>query len=293
MDVLDPVAWREPSPDAVGGLAQRVAVSAPRSLRPRAPREEVLHGTVRALAEILALADPVAYTQALRVQEMVVDVFRTWPTGAPFELQTAALLSPLGSIGLPSELQRRVSEGEPLNVDDQRILACLPQLTDRLLAPIPGLEEVRSVILLRHRQPLPAGWRDRFGDARHAELVRMASALRLASVLDSLIVRGFSLHEAFGLLRGQAAESERELVESLARLHAADGPKVEMRSLPISRLRSGMRIAEAVYTSSGQLLVNRGFEIDDAFVEKVRNYKRGQIREPVQVILPPARTRRP
>lgn len=258
----------------------------------RGPRKEILEGTVRALGEILALAEPVAYTQALRVQRMVLDLHREWPHGTGFELQTAALLSPLGSIGLPADLQRRVTDGEALNPEEQRILACVPQLTDRLLAPIPGLEEVRALILLRHRQPLPTGWRERFGDARHGELVRMASALRLVSVLDTLIARGFSLHEAFGLLRGQATTAERELVECLARLHAADGPKVEMRSLPVSRLRPGMCIAEAVYTSSGQLLVNRGFEIDEAFLEKVRNYKRGQVREPIQVTLPAARTRR-
>jgi len=262
------------------------------SLGLRNPRKEILEGTVRALGEILALAEPVAYTQALRVQRMVLDLHREWPQGSGFELQTAALLSPLGSIGLPADLQRRVTDGEALTAEDQRILACVPQLTDRLLAPVPGLEEVRALILLRHRQPLPTGWRERFGDARHGELLRMASALRLVSVLDTLIARGFSLHEAFGLLRGQATTVERELVECLARLHAADASQVEMRSLPVSRLRPGMCIAEAVYTSSGQLLVNRGFEIDEAFLEKVRNYKRGQVREPVQVILPSLRTRR-
>ena len=256
------------------------------------PREEVLHGAVRALGEILALADPVGYTQALRVQRMVSDVGREWPYESLFELETAALLSPLGGIGLPAELQRKVSDGEALTPDDQRILACLPQLTDRLLAPVPGLEEVRALILLRHRHPLPEGWRERFGEARYVTLVRMAGALRLASVLDTLIVRGFSVSEAFGLLRGQATPSERELVECLARLNAAEGPKVEMRSLPIARLRPGMTVAEALYTSSGQLLVNRGFEINDAFLERIRNFKRGQVREPVQVILPVARTQR-
>lgn len=267
-------------------------VSAIRNFRARDPRSDLLDGTVRALGEILALAEPVAYTQALRVQRMIQDLEREWPYGSGFELRTAALLAPLGSIGLPADLQRRVADGETLSAEDQRILACVPQLTDRLLAPVPGLEDVRALILLRHRQPLPAGWRERFGDARHGELVRMASALRLVSVLDTLITRGFSLNEALGLLRSQATAGERELVECLARLHAAEGTKVEMRSLPLSRLRPGMCIAEAVYTSAGQLLVNRGFEIDEAFLEKVRNYKRGQVREPVQVSLPTVRPRR-
>lgn len=248
--------------------------------------ENTLRGAVRALAEVLAIVDPVAYCQALRVQKLAGELAEALSLGRSWEIEAAALLSHLGGVSLPADLQQRIHESDALAAADQRILACVPQLTDRLLAHVPRLEEVRSVILLRHRQSLPDSWPDQFGETLLAQLKRGAAILRVAEEFDTLLLRGHSLSAALGLLRAHAAASERELVECLAGLKASDVQHVEVRSLPLSRLRVGMVFAEAVYSNSGQLLVLRGFEINQAFLERVANFRRGHVREPLQVILP-------
>jgi hypothetical protein len=258
-----------------------------------AQRERELHlatlrGAVRALCEVLAVVDPVAYCQALRVQRLAMDLAASLALTPAPALDVAALLAPLGHISLPAELQARLHAHEPLDHEDQRILACLPQLTDRLLAPAPGLEEVRALILLRHHQGLPEALHEHVPAALKTRLARLAAVLRVAADFDDFKIRGFATGEALGLLRNQAAAGEQDLVACLAAQHADANRRVEMRSLPLSRLRPGMVIAEALCTSAGQLLVARGFEITESFLERLHNYRRGLVREPVQVMLPAA-----
>ena len=271
-----------PMPDAIALLKE---------LRDeRVLRVEILAGVVRALAQVLAVADPVAYTQALRVQKLALQLAESLQLQPCWELESAALLAPLGRLSLAADLHERAGESDTLDPDERRVVAALPALTDRMLAPIPGLEEVRAVHLLWHDLPAPSAWVDSFGEERVHTLRRMAAVLRICAEFDALLARGLTTSEALGLV--SRAESLRpedvELLVALDGLHRGDAARVEIRSLPLSRLRAGMVMAEALYTSGGQLLVRRGFEITPAFLERVSGYRPGFVREPIAVILPGA-----
>lgn len=256
----------------------------------RALRVEILKGIVRALAQVLAVADPVAYTQALRVQKLALELADVLQLQPRWEIESAALLAPLGRLSLAADLHERAGETEKLDPDERRVLAALPALTDRMLAPIPGLEEVRAVHLLWHDLPLPSAWVDSFGETRMRTLRRMASVLGICCQFDAMLGRGLATPEALGLL--SCTESLRpedmELLVAFDRLHRGDASRVEIRNLPLSRLGPGMVMAEALYTNGGQLLVRRGFEITPAFLDRVAGYRQGFVREPIAVILPAA-----
>lgn len=272
----------------IGTEAPPAPAAAPQLVESPQRLQELLRGAVRALTEVLAVVDPSSYAQALRVQATARDLAQALSLSATDGLEAAALLAPLGRISLPTDLLRRLHENEPLDADEQRIVAAVPQLTDRLLAPIPGLEEVRAVILLHHGRAMPVKWRDALGDRQCERLALFAEVLRIAGAFDALQARGYAVSESLSLLRSESTYETLGLVKALASLYPESAaPRVELRSLPLRHLRPGMVIAEAVYTQAGQLLVNRGFEITDSFLERVRNFRRGLVREPVQVMLPP------
>lgn len=256
----------------------------------RVLRVEILKGVVRALGQVLAVADPVAYTQALRVQKLALELAEALQIKPCWEIESAALLAPLGRLSLAADLHARSGETEKLDPDERRVLAALPALTDRMLAPIPGLEEVRAVHLLWHDLPLPSSWMDSFGETRLRSLRRMASVLGICCEFDAMLGRGLTTPEALGLLaRAESLQpDDMELLVALDGLYRGDASRVEIRSLPLSRLRPGMVMAEALYTHGGQLLVRRGFEITPAFLERVAGYRQGFVREPIAVILPAA-----
>ncbi len=291
MDTRSPDA-QDPATDISATLARRRIgadpAPEPASSPPSPGVTEVLRGAVRALAEVLAVVDPSSYAQALRIQATARDLAQALSLSPTDGLETAALLAPLGRISLPTDLLHRLHENEPLDADDQSIVAAVPQLTDRLLGPIPGMEEVRAVILLHHGRAMPVKWRDLLGDRQCERLALFAEVLRIAGAFDALQARGYTVSDSLSLLRGESTYQTLGLVTALASLYPESAtPRVELRSLPLRHLRPGMVIAEAVYTQAGQLLVNRGFEITDSFLERVRNFRRGSVREPVQVILPP------
>lgn len=266
-------------------------VSLLRELRDeRVLRIEILKGAVRALAQVLAVADPVAYTQALRVQKLALGLAEALHMTPCWEMESAAVLAPLGGLSLASDLHERALQSDRLNADDRSVIAALPGLTDRMLAPVPGLEEVRTVHLLWHDLVVPSAWVDSFGEQRMATLRRMAAVLRITGDFEALLGRGLTTAEALGLLSrcDRLQPQDLELVLALDGLHRGDAARVEIRSLPLSRLRAGMVMAEALYTNSGQLLVRRGFQITPAFLERVACYRAGFVREPIAVILPGA-----
>ncbi|MGH8518353.1 MAG: HD domain-containing phosphohydrolase [Panacagrimonas sp.] len=256
----------------------------------RVLRVEILKGAVCALAQVLAVADPVAYTQALRVQKLALELAATMDMTPCWELESAAVLAPLGGLSLAADLHERASESDRLDADERHVLATLPGLTDRMLAPVPGLEEVRTVHLLWHDLSPPSAWVDSFGESRMSSLRRMAAVLRISGEFEALLGRGLTTPEALGLLsrNDRLRPEDMDLLMALDGLHRGDAARVEIRSLPLSRLRTGLVMAEALYTSSGQLLVRRGFEITPAFLERVACYRAGVLREPIAVILPRA-----
>ena len=256
----------------------------------RVLRVEILKGAVRAMAQVLAIADPVAYTQALRVQKLALELAAALEMTPCWELESAAVLAPLGGLSLAADLHERARESERLDADECHVLATLPALTDRMLAPVPGLEEVRAVHLLWHDLAPPSAWVDSFGEARMTTLRRMAAVLRISHEFEAALGRGLTTAEALGLLsRSDRLRPENmDLLMVLDGLHRGDAARVEIRNLPLSRLRTGMVMAEALYTNSGQLLVRRGFEITPAFLERVACYRAGFVREPIAVILPGA-----
>lgn len=252
--------------------------------------ESTLRGAVKALVEVLGVVDAAGHGEALRVQRLALDLGRATRVDPLWPLEIAALLSVVGAVSLPPETQARVHAGEVLSDDEQKMLARLPQVTDRLLAPIPRLEPVRAILLLRHGLELPEAWNTLFDAAALIRLRHAAAVLRAAAEFDALQTRGFSAAESIGYLRGVTRGHEAAVVDALEALCHAQDQHVEIRRLPVSRLRPGMVIAEDVHLVSGQLLIGRGFEIGEGFLARLANFRRGTIREPIPVILPQAAT---
>ena len=108
--------------------------------------EQTLHGSIKALVEVLSLTSPMAFGRASRVKEQVstlaarVGLKERWPT------EVAALLSQLGAVTLPPDTVERLYDGRPLRAQDVEMVKRLPAVTEQLLAHIPRLEPVRAIL---------------------------------------------------------------------------------------------------------------------------------------------------
>ncbi len=237
--------------------------------------EQTLLGAIKTLTELLSLTSPLAFGQATRVRGVVRQLAARLGLTS-WALEAAAMLSQLGSVTLPDEVVRKHQAGEPMLPVEAAMLGRVPAVTESLLAHIPRLEPVRAILELAaarpRRQPLTAESHE-----------REAGILRLAVDLDALESRGLPAPIALDTLRGRGLYDEA-LLEALADVRGAAAPQ-QVRELGLRALSEGMVFAEDVRTTTGLLLVTRGFRVTASFLERARNFARDTIKEPLRVIV--------
>jgi len=246
--------------------------------------ERTLRGAVQALADVLALTDPEAYGRAGRIQQLSLALAERMGLQPAWPMELAAMLLPIGRASLPPDLIKRSRYGDPLSEEEGAMLARVPEVTDRLLSSIPGLESVRDIL----REAARGGGRSP-GDAPQSGMtLRSARALRLAMDWEELESRGLSASVALAELAGRKAAHEPALLAALEAIKGGAPHDIEVRGLSLRLLQVDMVLAEDLHTVGGQLLASRGYRVTAGFVERARNFKPGLLREPILVILPQA-----
>lgn len=244
--------------------------------------EQTLRGSIRALTDVLALANPVVFGRATRIKQHVTELAAKLGMKELWPIEVAAMLAQLGAVTLPAETVDKLYYGEALGDAEQRMAARIPIVTEQLLANIPRLEVVRGIILALgkpHRGPEPSP------DEGEVFLIeRGARLLDLAIDFDLLESQGNSSSLAVDVMRSRADRYDRELFEAFASMKSG-GAHHEVHHLPLSAIKVGMRFAEDVRMASGMLLAARGQEVTAGFVERAKNFRPGAVREPIRVTL--------
>jgi response regulator RpfG family c-di-GMP phosphodiesterase len=247
--------------------------------------EQTLHGSIKALTDILSLTNPVAFGRATRIKELVSDLADKLEVGERWQVEVAAMLSQLGSITLPAETIEKVYYNQPLTVDEQKMVTRAPAVTEQLVRNIPRLEQVAE-ILAAHAKPRRGG--DALaGDPKKQYIDLLAQLLRAAVDFDTLDTQGSSGALALDTMRGRKDRYEPRVLDALATLRGADGPRAGVREVLLSVLCVGMVFVDDVKTNTGTLLVARGFEVTQGFLERARNFKAGTVKEPLRVVVRP------
>jgi response regulator RpfG family c-di-GMP phosphodiesterase len=249
--------------------------------------EQTLHGSIKTLTDVLALVSPTSFGRATRIKQLVSDLAERLAIRERWQVEVAAMLSQLGCITLPAETAESVYYGRPLSADEQKLVDRLPALTEELLGNIPRLEAVREIL-----KTYPKPYRSDDGvqsDPRKRIVAQGAQLLKVAvdfDALESSEVASSSL--AVDTLRGRVSQYAPEVLQALVAARGREHAS-EVRELPASELRSGMVLAQDVKLPSGVLLVARGYEVNERFLERLRNFPPGPSRKVTwRVVVQPA-----
>lgn len=237
--------------------------------------EQTLHGSVNALAEVLALSKPELFGRANRIKKHVSAMVTALKLPNRWEIEVAAMLSPLGSIILPDHTAAKIRAGADLTEQENAMSARVPHVTEQLLAKIPRLEGVRE-ILSEHTRPYKHNTSMSIG----------ARLLRIALDFDILESRGATPNFALDTMRGRT-DYDMNLLATFQELFGSVEQRPVVKELPASAIRIGMVLASDVHLQTGVVLVSRGFEVTESFLERLSNFPRGMIREPIRVQMPP------
>lgn len=261
--------------------------------------EQTLHGCIKTLTDILSLTSPVAFGRATRIRKLTSELCTEMKLAERWQVEVAAMLSQLGHLTLPPETAERVYYGRPLSTEEQKLVGRLPAVTEQWLGNIPRLESVRDILV---GCASPAKVAGQAKDEHAAQIVRRgAMLLRAAIDFDVLESQGDPARLALDTLRSRGSVYDPAVLEALDAVRGASGPEAELVELPASSLLIGMVLAEDVKTPAGVLLVARGYEITERFMERLKNFPEGSLKTKVRVLVraaaasggAPARSDRP
>jgi CheY-like chemotaxis protein len=237
--------------------------------------QQTLIGCIKALIDILAITNPVAFGRSTRVKRLATELAASIGRPGFWQLEAAAMLSQIGYISLPVELVEKLYYGKRLTPDERVLADAAPLVAQKLLGRIPRLEPVMEILAAsRQAKPeLPDG------------LVKSGTdILRLVLEYDAQVVQGHSASAALSSIRAHAGRFDAKLVENLASLLAVAAGTPEVQNVAVGRLTPGMVFIDDLYTQVGTLLVPKGFEVTETFLERARNFGPGILQEKVRVM---------
>jgi hypothetical protein len=113
-----------------------------------------------------------------------------------------------------------------------------------------------------------------------------AGILRLVLEYDAQIAQGHSPEVALSSVRAQSGRFDIKLVGNLESLVGLSAGAPEVKEVAVGGVTPGMVFMDDLYTQIGTLLVPKGFEVTEAFLERARNFGPVMLQEKVRVLAP-------
>jgi response regulator RpfG family c-di-GMP phosphodiesterase len=238
--------------------------------------EQTLRGSIQALTDVLALANPSVFGQANRVKGLASRLARKLGIEDAWEIEVAAMLSHVGAVTLPAETAERLRAGDPLTDEEQAMVDRLPEVTAGILGNIPRLEGVLQIL---------ANYTRRMDSVEtEGTLPIGARIVRVAVDADRFTARGGDHGAALEALIASRGVYDHEVLKALAAIIAEARRGGRMRQVRLPQLEVGMILADDMITTAGQMLVPRGFTVTPGLIERLRNFRPGVVREPFKIL---------
>jgi response regulator RpfG family c-di-GMP phosphodiesterase len=233
--------------------------------------EQTVHGSIKALTDLLAIVQPASFGRATRIKRHVEALAVALALPDRWQVEVAALLSQVGYIVVPPETAERLQKGQRLSRAEQDLVTRLPHLAERLVASIPRLEGVRA-ILAHQNTPFAGAGRESAAPAATAVPIG-ARLLRVANDVDVLEAQGMPLAMAVDALEARTGEYDPAVLAALRRLVVGEAkrPVTRLAEMRLAEVQVGMTFATDVVAANGILLVARGQEVTQSLVERIWN----------------------
>jgi response regulator RpfG family c-di-GMP phosphodiesterase len=243
--------------------------------------EQTLRGSIGVLSEILSLVNPVAFSRAERIRRYVLHIARHLDLPEQWQYELAAMLSQIGCVSVPPEVLDKYYDSQPLNAEEQNILASQASVGHKLLVRIPRLEDVARMVGNQRMAPrAPAGSTDAVATG--------SALLRAALDFDELLMSSKEPAAALAEMAGRGCYDPRFLT-ALEQVRVLQTER-EVRLLGLADLKTGMTTNANVYSKSGVLLMGTDQEITASAIARLQSFAHTTgVVVPISVRMPHAR----
>jgi response regulator RpfG family c-di-GMP phosphodiesterase len=255
--------------------------------------ERTLAGSVKVLVDVLALFDADAFAGTVRIRRWLADLLTTLKYGNRWELDVAAMLSPIGQMTLPPEITAKLRKGEALAKAEEDLVRRAPAIGKRLIANIPRLEAVSNLIYYQNKGYDGSGFPvDEFAGQ---DIPFGARLLKILGDLARFDKEELPSKGAFESLEANDAQYDPELLAKVRERflgNAEEGGaetaepvilRTEMK-VNLDQLRPDDKTVTQIVTKDGILILDAGHVLTELHIERLKNYQKTVgLREPIHV----------
>ena len=271
------------------GLKQYNLIRAERDLL-----EQTLAGSIKVLIDVLSLIHPEAFQKTWLLRDWVRRVAGRLDLAKVWELDIAAMLSPIGLITIAPEIHGKVRDGNELSEVDREIYERAPEAARNLLSNIPRMKNLSEMIYYQGKGFDGSGFPDDWVAGKDIPL-----GGRLLKVLIDLAALGDRPDRAtFAELETRAPLYDPEILQAVrdclldGNAPRDDAATQEVVKVSAARLKAGARLVSNIETEDGWLVLAAGNEISQAQIERLSNLrKHRKLKEPLLVIQPNTKER--
>lgn len=242
---------------------------------------QTLHGSIRALTDVLAISNPEAFGRATRIRRIVSELMAECATPDRWAVEVASMLSQIGCVALPPKLQEKLYRGDLLGKEEMLMVDRSARVTEQLLANIPRLELVREILRLHTRRY--RGEENVADGITEQALPWGARALKIALDFDYLNSH-HDARDSLNVLCSREGWYDPAILKVFVELQGGRDEGAKFCDLRLREITKGMRFAEDVRSAKGVLLIARGQEVTDGLLERLHNFHfAGGVREPIRM----------
>ncbi len=273
------------------GLKQYNLVRAERDLL-----EHTLAGSVKVLIDVLSLVNPHAFQKTRLLRKWVGQVAERLELSNVWELDIAAMLSPIGLITMAPEIYGKIQDGAKLGKVDREIYERAPEIARNLISNIPRMKNLSEMIYYQNKGFDGSGFPDDWVTGQDIPL-----GGRLLKVLIDIAALSDTPDRAtFAELAKQAQLYDPEILQAvrdcLVDENAPKGaaPTEQIVQISAGNLRAGARLVSNIETEDGGLVLAAGNEVSQAQIERLWNLRKHcKLKEPLHVIQPQTPSEKP
>jgi len=249
--------------------------------------KNTLAGSVKVLIDVLSMIDADTFGKAAKAREWARVLARHFDLSQPWVLDLAVMLSRIGWVTIPAEIQSKVNAGSDLTPEEQKIIREIPEIGRKLIANIPRLDTVAETVYYQNKGFDGTGFPDETISGENIPL-----EARILKVLNDVAAASQGSMPGKNVFRQLESNAQlydpdvfRIARQMLPKLNTgSDEEAFEAAEVPLSALIAGYELLSDIKTDDGKLILARDQMITETQLAKLRNISSiNKIEEPIRI----------
>jgi response regulator RpfG family c-di-GMP phosphodiesterase len=229
--------------------------------------QKTLQGSIKILADILALMNPKAFNTAQLARKLMRNLCERLHIEDAWEYEIAAMLSQVGLSTLPSDIIDKYHTNKTLNRKEQLLFKSHPAIAQKLISNIPRLEDIAHAIGC---QMIDLSKTIEIKNKRVASMARM-----LKLILDFLATekkRAGNALDALADLLGEDKKYDPEMLKALEVELNNAGKNFIIQEISPKDVMPGMILVDNIFDEHKKFLMHKGIELTEILKMRLINY---------------------